>query len=147
MVYKSCIFTGHAHRPHLSMSCASTASTVHAQSQRVVESWIHTRHYNALQLSKGRMWATSIPHCYNNGNVTMVCGVCALESSSLKEHPPRASTANKISLFPTSKPRWCGDTGLHTTWCKLHCCTVVYIGTRCSAQPTMSRTICTALST
>ena len=50
--------------------------------RRVIKSIsMHTRHYTALQLTQGTR--LSIPHCYYNSNIAMVCGVCALESSSL----------------------------------------------------------------
>ena len=46
--------------------------------RRVIKSI--SRHYAELQLTQGTR--LSIPHCYYNGNVAMVHGVCALESSS-----------------------------------------------------------------
>ena len=70
--YKSCIFTGHAYPPHLSMPC--TGSTAHA--------WYQTGSGRRIMKSLLVLYTQGMrPCCYYNSNVAMARGVCALESS------------------------------------------------------------------
>ena len=48
----------------------------------------------------------------------------------LNERPPGESTTVGFSHCPASLRMW-WDTFIHTTMCKLHCCTMVYTSRRC----------------